>query len=126
MSDTQLRARDGDVLVVSYPEVKIPLATKFSNIVVGGLIYTRKLIEGDDAQLEYERIYAFLKAMAEKDAREKVRLWTEELSAKRESDAETKVVPPKPDTAASLRATQPVRIMRAAPPALPPKPAGRP
>jgi hypothetical protein len=121
MDEAQLRARDGDVLVVSYPAVKIPLATRYANIEVGGLIYTRQLQSGDDAQKEYERIYAFLKSMAEKDAREKVRLWTEELAGKREADVE-KPIAPKPEA----RPTQPARPRAAgAPPALPPKPVGR-
>lgn len=75
-------ARDGDVLVVSYPEVKVPLATKYSTVTVGGLIYTRQLRKQDNLLTEYERVYAFLKRMAEADAREKVKLWTEELAGK--------------------------------------------
>lgn len=76
-------AREGDVFVVSYPEVKVPLAAKFSTITVGGLIYTRRLVAGDSVEKEHDRIYAFLKRMAERDAREKVQLWTEEISGKR-------------------------------------------
>lgn len=76
-------AREGDVLVVSYPEVKLPLASRFGTITVGGLIYTRRLVAGESAAVEQQRIYAFLKRMAERDAREKVQLWTEELAAKR-------------------------------------------
>lgn len=86
-------AREGDVIVVSYPEVKIPLATKFGNIVVGGLIYTRHLVAGDSVETEHKRIYAFLKRMAERDAREKVQTWTEELAGKRPPPLPT---PPKP------------------------------
>lgn len=92
----RLNVREGDVLVVSYPEVKIPLATKYSTITVGGLIYTRRLAPGDVVQDEYDKIYAFLKSMAERDAREKVKLWTEELAG----------------------------VHKRPPPPLPPKPAG--
>jgi len=92
-----LLAREGDTLVVSYPEVKIPLA-KFAIAGVGGLIYTRQLKAGDDAQAEYDRIYAFLKRAAERDAKEKVQLW-----------------------AAELRTPAPALASRVSPPKMPPK-----
>lgn len=75
-----LLVREGDVLVVSYPEVKIPLLTKYSTVTIGGLIYTRRLAPGDNVPNEYDKIYGFLKGMAERDAREKVKVWTEELA----------------------------------------------
>lgn len=75
-----LLVREGDVLVVSYPEVKIPLLTKYSTVTIGGLIYTRRLAPGDNVPNEYDKIYGFLKSMAERDAREKVKVWTEELA----------------------------------------------
>ena len=83
MADNELVAREGDVLVVSYPEVKIPLATKYATVTIGGLIYTRRLNAGDVVQVEHDKIFEFLKRNAEREAREKVRLWTEELTAKR-------------------------------------------
>ena len=70
--------RDGDVLVVSYPEVTIPIAP-YASVKVGGLIYTRKLVHGDDIGEEYDRIYAFLQSNAEADAAEKVQLWAKEM-----------------------------------------------
>jgi hypothetical protein len=82
-TDDDFEARDGDVLVVSYPEVKIPLATKYSTVTIGGLIYTRQLRSKDSPTEEYQRVYAFLRHMAEADARAKVQQWTEELAAKR-------------------------------------------
>lgn len=94
----ELIAREGDVIVVSYPEVTIPLPTKYATVKCGGLIYTRRLVDGDNVQIEHERIYAFLKRTAERDAREKVRVWSEELAVKKVQ----REVPPKP-TAAGVR-----------------------
>lgn len=92
-----IAVREGDVLVVSYPEVKIPLA-KFTFATVGGLIYTRRLVPGDDIQNEYDQIYAFLERNAERSAREKVRKWAAELSAPPPAKA---VAPKPPERAAS-------------------------
>ena len=95
-------AREGDVLVVSYPEIKLPI-TRFTNLTVGGLTYSRKLVAGDDPQVEYDRIYAFLRVNAVKDGREKFREYSEEIHAAQQ---------PKP--------------LAPKPPGLPPKPAGAP
>lgn len=86
-------AREGDVFVVSYPEVKVPLATKYASVTVGGLIYTRRMLKGESVQAEHDRIYSFLKRMAEREAKEKVRLWAEEMAGKRPPPLPT---PPKP------------------------------
>jgi hypothetical protein len=76
--------REGDVLVVSYPEVTIGLGgNSYSSVKVGGLIYTRKLLEGDDPDEQYRKIYAFLEQRAVRDGREKVRLFQEELKRAR-------------------------------------------
>lgn len=72
--------RDGDMLTVSYPEVKLPLRAKFAIVDVGGLSYTRTLRDGDDVGEEYDRIYAFLRQRAERDAVEKVKMWNAEFS----------------------------------------------
>lgn len=108
-------AREGDTLVVSYPEVKLPLTTKFGTITVGGLIYTRKLVSGDNAEAEYDRIYLFLKRLAERDAREKVKLWNDELLRAREISkaSEVAALPPKPTTRPPSHVSKP---------GLPPKP----
>lgn len=95
MAEDAILARDGDVLVVSYPEVKIPLATRFGTISIGGLIYTRKLLATDNVEAEYDRIYSFLRSMAERDARLKVKLWHDELVRRKEPAVEP---PPKPAT----------------------------
>lgn len=68
----EIKARPGDVLVVSYPEMKIPIPDTFGNITIGGLIYTRQLLDGDDVSAEFERIYEFLKQKAIRHGREKV------------------------------------------------------
>jgi hypothetical protein len=109
VNDDRLNVREGDVLVVSYPEVKIPLATKYSTITAGGLIYTRRLVPGDIAQIEYDKIYGFLKSMAERDAREKVKLWTEELAGAQRRPPPP--LPPKPAGAVEPRpATPPATV----------------
>lgn len=77
-----LEARDGDNLVVSYPEVTIPIGS-YSSVKVGGLIYTRKLVAGEDVAEQYTRIYAFLKSRADADARVKVAQYQDELKRAR-------------------------------------------
>lgn len=86
MADEKLLAREGDVLVVSYPEVKIQVAP-YSTVGVGSNLYTRKLIDGDDVQEQYDRVYNWLKSASEKSAREKVQLWSAELERKSEPKA---------------------------------------
>lgn len=71
-------AREGDVLVVGYPEVTIPLK-QYSSCKVGGLIYTRKMREGESVAEQMEKVYRFLEKRAEADARSKVRKFAEEL-----------------------------------------------
>lgn len=75
-----LIAREGDVLVVMYPEVKVPIA-QYWTVGVGALTYSRKLVAGDDVDAEYEKVYSFLKAKAEKDGREKLAAFSNEVAA---------------------------------------------
>ena len=75
-----LAAREGDVIVVSYPEVTVPLRTRYASVKVGGMIYTRRLLEGDDVGEQFDKVYAFLQARAESVGVEKIRLWGAELS----------------------------------------------
>jgi hypothetical protein len=77
-------ARDGDVLVVSYPEVSIPIGSgSYCAVKIGGLIYTRKLVEGDDVSEQYDAIYTFLQKKARTDGREKITIFQDELKAVR-------------------------------------------
>lgn len=59
-------ARDGDTLVVTYPEVTLPLPEKFAMMKFGGLIYTRRLRDGDDPQEQLETIDRWLTREAER------------------------------------------------------------
>lgn len=73
-------AREGDLLVVSYPEVTLPLAP-YSTAKIGGLIYTRKLREGESVDEQFGRIYGYLEKRAEADARRKLGTFKAELDA---------------------------------------------
>jgi len=76
----KLEPREGDVLVVSYPESTISLGgTSYSAVKVGGLIYTRKLLAKDDLDAQYDLIYDFLKQRAQRDGRMKVDEFQAEL-----------------------------------------------
>lgn len=57
--------RDGDVLVVTYPEVTLPLPKQYSMMKFGGLIYTRQLRAGDDVDATLEAISSWLRRRAE-------------------------------------------------------------
>lgn len=83
---SKLEARDGDVLVVAYPEVTIPLGgNSYSAVRVAGLIYTRKMLQGEDVAKQYDVIYAFLKERATVDGRAKVQEFQDELRKIRSS-----------------------------------------
>lgn len=71
--------RDGDVLVVSYGEVTVPLPKPYSNVKVGGNSYTRQLREGDNVVQEFERTAKYLKAVTEVQAKERVATWSKTL-----------------------------------------------
>lgn len=78
------RVREGDTLFVSFPEVKFPIpGVPYSSLSVGNISYTRALKPGDNVQVEYDRIYDFLKRMAERDGKEKARAWSEEFGGSR-------------------------------------------
>lgn len=91
-----LTAREGDVLVVQYGEVKIPVI-QYSTVSVGGLTYSRQLKAGENVSVEYDKVYAFLKSAAERDGREKIRAYSEELrpSPKPQPKPEPPALPPK-------------------------------
>lgn len=79
MTTARFEAREGDILVVSYPEVTVPIAQYFS-VKCGGLIYTRKLVAGEDPEQQYEQIYEFLQRKATADGRAKVKEYRLELA----------------------------------------------
>lgn len=66
-----VRARAGDVLVVSFPEITLPIA-QYSNVKLGGLTYSRQLVDGESVSEQYDKIYAFLKNRALQDGQAKV------------------------------------------------------
>lgn len=77
-----LEAREGDVLVVSYPEVTLPLPERYSSAKVGGAIYTRRLVAGESAREQFERVYRFLSDSSERAAKHKVRRFAAEMQRK--------------------------------------------
>lgn len=74
-------ARDGDVLVVAYPEVKLPLRVQFAILNVGGISYSRMLRAGDDVNAEYTKISTWLARQVEGDIKRKAELYINELVA---------------------------------------------
>lgn len=81
-------AREGDVLVVSYPEVKIPIK-QFWVVGVGNLTYTRRMKEGESVTQQTNAIMAKLTELAEEHANERVAKW----SAQANPDAPPKPIP---------------------------------
>lgn len=72
-------ARDGDVLVVGYPEVTLPLRVKYAVLKVGDCSYTRQLRAGDDVNEQFERINRWLSNQVESDIKRKVVAYLAEL-----------------------------------------------
>lgn len=73
----ELGARAGDVLVVTYPEVAVQIAP-YTTVRVGGLTYSRQLVQGENVGEQYALVYEFLRARAERDAAAKVAAWRAE------------------------------------------------
>lgn len=73
--------REGDVLVVAYPEVTLPLRVQYAMVRVGGCSYSRVLRDGDDVNEQFGKISAWLAAQVEADARRKIAAYTDELEA---------------------------------------------
>lgn len=63
-----LKAREGDVLYVSYPGVKVPTKKQYLSVEVGGLSIQRQMREGEDFLEAYEELYGALRTVAERDA----------------------------------------------------------
>jgi len=75
--------REGDVLVVSYPEVTLPLPRPYASARVGGYTYTRRLRDGDDVALEALRVYRWLARFAEESGADAYKRWTREFGRER-------------------------------------------
>lgn len=65
--------RAGDVLVVSYPEVTLPLPKQYAMMRFGGWIYTHQLEAGDDVDTRARAIAAWLTQRAEAEGSVKYR-----------------------------------------------------
>jgi hypothetical protein len=77
-------AREGDTLMVSIPEVTLPLPQKYATIKLGGFIYTRRLHEGDDVRAEGETTYRWLEKFSEAVGRDRFRRWAAEFKRDRD------------------------------------------
>lgn len=75
-----LVAVEGDVLHVCYPEVKLPLAEKFSGVAIGGHRYTRQMGGGEDVVEEARSIAAMLRAFSIEQGAQVIREWSEEMA----------------------------------------------
>lgn len=66
--------------MVTYPLTKLPIPGLRVGIVeLGGLTYSRKLLEGDDPRAEYKRIYEFLEREAERAGQKRLRELAEDV-----------------------------------------------
>ncbi len=73
------KTREGDKLTVAYPEVTLPLQLKFAMVRVGGALYERTLVEGEDPVQAYEETFHFLKDCTEAAAQEIIATWAETI-----------------------------------------------
>lgn len=79
-------ARDGDVLVVSYPEVTLPLPRKYATMKLGGFIYTRKLAEGDDVGEQARLVLEWLTSLAEVEGAKRYRRMASQFTSSGEGE----------------------------------------
>lgn len=87
-TDDEFTAREGDVLSVNYAGVKLQIAP-FSTVELDSAIYTRRLKPGEDPEVEFAKIHAFLAKQCQTRAREKLATFAGELSkAKRRAQGE--------------------------------------
>ena len=82
-------AREGDVLVVTYPEVKVPIK-QFWIVGVGNLTYTRRMNAGESVTQQANQIMGKLTELAEMHANERIAKWSEQANP----DAPPKPIPP--------------------------------
>lgn len=82
MSDG-FKANEGDTLSVGYPEIMVPVGHML-NVKIGGLLYTRKLRDGDDVSAVYDEVYAFLEKKARRDGRLKIQAVLADVEASKQ------------------------------------------
>lgn len=58
--DPEFKVRAGDTLTVKFDGANLQIAP-YSSVSLDSAIYSRKLEEGDDPEVEFDRIYAYLK-----------------------------------------------------------------
>jgi hypothetical protein len=78
-----IEAREGDVLVVNVPGVKLQIAS-YSTVEIDGGTYSRKLEKGDDVNEQFDRIHSFLRDKQQEKARLKLGTFADELRRARE------------------------------------------
>lgn len=77
--EAEFDVREGDVMVISYPEITLPLPKAYSSVKIGGWIYTRRLCAGDNLREQANKIYDFLSAHAKRHGVAKVREFAEQF-----------------------------------------------
>lgn len=80
ISKPSFKAREGDKLVVSYPEVTLPLQLKFAMVRVGGASYERTLVPGEDPLEVYKDTFTFLKDATSVAAAQLISTWAGEVA----------------------------------------------
>ena len=71
--EAPFEARDGDVLIIAYPEVTVPLSIKYATVKIGGISYTRRMQAGDNVGETFAKVYGWIKSVAEGIGAEKVK-----------------------------------------------------
>lgn len=82
------RAREGDTLVVNFGGASLQIAA-YSQVQIDSAIYTRKLEAGEDAEMAFAEVYAFLRKECLDRARQKLADFAEEhAKAKKRASGE--------------------------------------
>jgi hypothetical protein len=74
-------AREGDVFVVAVPEVTLPLPRKFAMIKLGGMMYTRRMCDGEDVAEQGRQVYEWLERFSERVGRDRYKRWVDQFRA---------------------------------------------
>ncbi len=72
-------AREGDVLVCSVPEVTLPLPRKYATIKLGGFIYTRRLVAGEDVAEQAATVMGWLEKFSARTGSDRFKRWAAEF-----------------------------------------------